>query len=68
MYTCGPLTTDNAFPAETCSALPWMVIGAGLLPKNPKAAGGVTVSTLSCPRLAKNFAPSAKRRKSAVLT
>jgi hypothetical protein len=39
-----------------------------LAPKNPKAAGEATVSTLSWPRLAKNFAPSAKRRKSAVLT
>ena len=42
--------------------LPWMVIGAGVLPKNPKAAGGATVNVLFSPRCAEKVAPSAKRR------
>jgi hypothetical protein len=63
-----PPTTDKALPSATLRELPWMVMAAGLFPKNPKALGEATVSTLSWPRLAENFAPSANRRKSAVLT
>jgi hypothetical protein len=63
-----PPTTDRALPVGTASTLPCIVIETGVLPINPKAAGEATVNTLSCPSVAKNFAPSAKRKMSAVLT
>jgi hypothetical protein len=45
-----------------------MVIGMGVAPKNPKAAGGAIVSVLFSLMWAEKVAPSAKRRESAVLT
>src|SRR5437867_4486884 len=47
-----PPTSDKVLSSATRSELPWMVIAAGFAPKNPKAAGGATVSTLVSERWA----------------
>jgi hypothetical protein len=41
-----PPVTEKVFPSCTSSQLPWIVIPAGLLCRNPKATGGATVNVL----------------------